>query len=284
MAVRSYCVSASVALGLILAVGSARRAEALDPRDFEVAARYAISFAGVDIGGFDFKARIKDARYKLEGRGKLKALFGALKWDGRMESEGFVNGTTLLPAAYRHKFDTKRKTLFKTKRKSATVDLAFQNGRINLIQVEPPAKTSGRVPLTADHFQDVLDPMSAIMALSALSIENPCNRTVEVFDGKTRFRLAMRYLKRDPTRSKGAAYDYTCGVHYIPVAGHKRSDEEAEHLAKSGDIVVVLRTFPSAQLALAREVRISTLAGTAAATIKDADLVTAGREKSALIR
>lgn len=285
MATRIFQLLASAVTAVVLAIAlMAEPANALDPRDVEVAARYEISFAGLEIGSFDFRAKVKDARYKLEGRGKVKALLGAFKWDGAFESEGFVNGASLLPNAYRHKFHSKRKLLFKTKKKRDTVEMAFRDGRVNGLDVDPPAKTGGRVPIAEEHLRDVLDPLSAIMALSDLSTENPCKRSIEVFDGKTRFRLSLDYAGRDRVSGRGAAYDYECSLRYVPIAGHKQRDEETDHLASRGDIVVVLRTFPSAQLALAREVRISTIAGTAVAKVKDANLVAFGRPKVALIR
>ncbi|MEM7776826.1 MAG: DUF3108 domain-containing protein, partial [Pseudomonadota bacterium] len=249
-----------------------------------IAARYEIGIAGINVGRFTFEANTTKRGYRLSGRGEVKALFGAFKWSGRLKSHGRLTRGGLTPTGYEHQFNSKRKILFKTKRKKRDVKMGFERGRVVALDVSPPAKTKGRVPLLEKHLRGVLDPMSAILMLSRLDGENPCRRKVEVFDGKTRFRLVLSYKGRQRVRGRGAEFDYTCGLRYVPVAGHKRKDEETEHVANNGDISIVLRTFPASKLVVAREVNISTVAGTAFARVTRVDMVTTDRRKVALMR
>ena len=104
------------------------------------------------------------------------------------------------------------------------------------------------------------------MAISRSENANPCGRRLAVFDGKQRFDLVLSFKRQErisetrPTGQPGVAY--VCKVRYLPVAGH-RATEETRAMAASSEIEISLRPVPSANLFVPHEISIPTGAGTA---------------------
>jgi len=101
----------------------------------------------------------------------------------------------------------------------------------------------------------VLDPLSGVMALSLGNIAKPCEQKLPIFDGKQRFDLVF-----SPTgRSKGA--DQVCRVRLVPISGHKKGEGAGSVIA--GDIEVVMRPVPKANILIPYRVTVPTIIGAA---------------------
>lgn len=237
---------------------------------------YNITLSGVSLGKLTFEMNIRGQQYQVRASGAVRAMFGAFKWDGALAGSGRLAAAGPVPAAYDHTFISKRKILFKTKRKTKTVALKFSGNRIVARKVVPPAKTGGRVPVTAAHLKNTLDPISAVLALTQVS-GNPCRHAVEVFDGKTRFRVQLSPKSKTRVRGMANATDFVCTVRYIPIAGHKVGDKETRHMAVSGNISVVFRHYARANLIVPRTVNISTIVGPATVQVSAISVVVADR-------
>ena len=274
---RRAAAAAAVAIAAIGATPSVARAEAAWPR--AVNAHYKVSFAGVSIGGFVFRSKLSGRDYLLEGHAKLSIGFGLLRWEGRAQSSGKLKADVPDPTTYG--LDYRRN------KKAASVKMAFARDRVSSLQIEPPSyQHPDKVPVTGDHTRNVLDPLSAILAVSKVPAgQNPCDRKVPVFDGKQRFDLAFEMLRRQTitdSRPNGTpSVGYVCRVRYKPIAGH-RIDKATTNLAARSDITVLLRPVPAAGLFVPVSVTVPTMAGTATLTSNLVDITTASNQRIAL--
>jgi hypothetical protein len=142
------------------------------------------------------------------------------------------------------------------------------------------------VPVKDQHLKDVLDPLSAVMALLRGGMAQPCGRKLAIFDGKQRFDLLLsprgqrRITETRPSGQPGLAF--VCRVRYVPIAGYKMN-EETKSMAESSGIEVALRPIPTANLLVPYEVTVPTIAGPAKLTSQRIEIETAGRGQIALV-
>lgn len=243
-----------------------------------VAATYKVSFNGFDVGQFKFTSSMAGQSYTLAGNAELSALLGAFTWSSQTRASGSVAGDVPRPAGYT--FD------YRTVQKSGSVKLGFQDGRVSSVSMLPLSNPSpSAVPVRDFHLTDVLDPLTAIMALSR-GKANPCAKKLSIFDGKQRFDLALSFKKQvriPEARPSGQPnLGFVCRVRYIPIAGHRMNDETKQMMANGG-IEIVLRPVPSANLVVPYEITLPTVAGTAVLTSTRVDIVTPGQRQIALV-
>ena len=182
-----------------------------------------------------------------------------VKWSGATNSSGLLTRGEPEPSDYSFKF--------KSSSKSGSVAMSFSKGRVAERTLVPPSSPSAKtVPLTDNHLEGVLDPMSAVLAMTTGHLDNPCDRTVAIFDGKQRFDLALTFRRKERIKEARPSGEpvvaFVCGVRYIPVAGHKDS-KTVRSLAATEGIEVALRPIPSANILIPYEVTLPTFAGSA---------------------
>jgi len=248
------------------------------PWPTRVDALYKVSFNGFEIGDFRFQAAVNGASYTLTGNAELSALLGAFSWSGATRSAGNVAGDQPRPQGY--SFD------FRANQKGGSIRMNFTEGTVSQVLSNPPSTPlPGAVPVRDFHLKDVLDPLTAVMALARGRSSNPCGRKIAVFDGRQRFDLLLSFRRQqrisEMMPSGQPSLVYVCRVRYIPIAGHRNNDETRE-LAASGGIEVALRPVPSANLLVPYQITIPTPAGTAVLTSQRAEIVT-GRRQIALV-
>lgn len=240
----------------------------------KVSAKYKITFNGFDIGSFRFDSSIGPRSYSLTGSAELSALLGAFKWTGATRSSGALAAGEPKPADYAFNY--------KSNSKKGSVAMTFSGGRVANATVVPPSSQSKRtVPLTERHLEGVLDPLSAVMAMSRGRQTNPCGRTISIFDGKQRFDLELSYRRQQnvieakPSGQPGVAF--VCRVRYVPIAGHKDNDETRTMAANTG-IEVALRPIPSANILIPYQITIPTALGSAVLTSQRVEITTGMRQ------
>jgi hypothetical protein len=245
-----------------------------------VAAVYKITLGGLEVGSFHFESTVNEQSYTLSGSAELRALLGIFNWQGVTRSSGSVAGERPKPTAYT--FD------FKSNSKSGSVKISFNDAGVsNVTSVPPHAPSRASVPVREHHLKDVLDPLSAVMALTRARPSNPCGRKISIFDGKQRFDLVFSFRRREriaearPSGQPGIGY--VCRVRYIPLAGHKNNDETRQMVSNTG-IEVALRPVPSAYLLIPYQITIPTIAGPAVLISQRVDITTPGMRQIALVR
>jgi len=257
-------VTASVVLAL---AGSPAIAQSWPSR---VDATYRIAFNGFDIGRFQFRVDITGSSYTASGDAQLSALLGAFKWDGATRSSGTLPSAGPRPAGYT--FD------FSGVGKSGSIKLGFQQGNITSVSSVPPTPPEpGTVALRAADLKSVLDPLSAVLAISRTQGTSPCDRRIPVFDGKQRFDLAFSFLRQQAmgaARANGQpSVAVVCRVRFVPIAGH-RMTAETKHMASTDGIEVSFRPVPSAAIHVPYHISIPTGAGPATLTSERVTIVT----------
>jgi hypothetical protein len=134
--------------------------------------------------------------------------------------------------------------------------------------------------------KDVLDPLTAIMALSRSKGDNPCGRKVSIFDGKQRFDLLLSYRRQlkvaEAVPSGQPEVAVVCAVRYVPIAGHKPHEKSSISPGDSG-IEVAFRPIPSANLVVPYQITIPTLFGSAVLTAQRVEIVAPGMKQIALV-
>ena len=251
-------------------LGVGPQVNAAEPWPRQVDATYNIAFNGIDIGKFEFRVDITGTDYTATGDARLSALFGAFKWQGATRSSGALEGLLSKPAGYTFDFDGAGK--------AGSIKMGFKAGSVANVSILPPRPPQpGTIPVREPHLKDVLDPLSAVMALSRSANANPCGRRLALFDGVARFDLVLTYLRQErvaetrPSGQPGVAY--VCRVRYVPIAGH-RASEETRHMASTDGIELALRPVPSADLFVPYRITIPTIAGSATLTSERVNIVT----------
>jgi hypothetical protein len=246
----------------------------------EVRATYRVDFNGFDIGTFQFTANVAGSRYSAKGEAQLSALLGAFKWRGVSSSSGVLSSDTPRPSAYT--FD------FAGTGREGTTRMAFTGDGITSLAHSPPyVPKPNTVPVRESHLKGVLDPLSAVMAMSRSAGENPCQRRLAIFDGKQRFDLVLSYKRQErvaearPSGQPGVAF--VCRVRYQPIAGHRSDDDSTDRMAKESGIEISLRPVPSAGLFIPHTITLPTGAGPATLTSQRVDIVGPRNEQIALM-
>ncbi|MGH6816982.1 MAG: DUF3108 domain-containing protein [Hyphomicrobiaceae bacterium] len=262
-----------------------RPAAALEPWPSQVSAIYRVEAPVFgNIGTFQFESKMTGKTYTVKGQGQLGGGVGAFSWKGTLSGSGTVASDTPKPADY--SFDYRSYRLFKGT-KEGSVRMAFDGTGVTRHVVQPPNHPHpDAVPVKDAHLKDVLDPLTAVMALTRAKGDNPCGRSVAVFDGKHRFDLRFEFRKQqriaEAKPSGQPDLGFVCTVRYRPVAGHRMNEETKALTAETG-IEVTFRPVPSAHLAIPYKIVIPLPLGTAVLTAVRVDIVTAGQKQIALI-
>jgi len=201
-------------------------------------------------------------------------LMGAFQWKGVSRTSGQATDAALKPGAFG--FD------FSSSLKSGSVAMGFANGSVKSVSIDPPAPTApDTVPVKSEHLVNVLDPLSALLALTQDKGGEPCNRRLAIFDGKQRFDLQLIYRRQEPIEGSSDTAS-VCRVKYIPIAGFRQTEETA-NLARSTGIEISFRQAPGARLFVPQKIVLPTLAGTAEIALERIDIDTPGSGQVALI-
>lgn len=225
-----------------------------------VDASYKITLNGFDLGTFRFKSDVGRSRYTLDTDVEISALLGVFHWKGVTRSSGVVTAKAPQPSDFR--FD------YESSVRSGSVAMGFGAEGLERLTVLPTtAEAPDTVPLTRAHLKDVVDPLSAILAITHSDAPSPCGRKVAIFDGKQRFDLDLRFSRKEPVPGVAGEMAVVCRVKYTPIAGY-RPTEETRQLAASNAIEIAFRVLPAAKLMLPQSVAVPTAAGEARITLE----------------
>lgn len=253
-----------------LSASAAEPATAISPA--QVDANYQVTLNGFDIGSFRYSSNVTRDHYALDTDVELSALLGVFHWKGVTRSSGNIVADKALPAGFRFDFDSTVK--------SGSVQMAFDGAGVKLVSVQPTtADPADMVPLEPQHLKGVLDPLTAIMALTQTAAATPCGRSVSIFDGKQRFDLILRYAR---SVRIGNETGVVCRVKYVPIGGYRANDETRAIAANNG-IEITFRPVPRAKIMLPQMVAVPTAAGTAQLTLTHVDIRTEDNRKVALV-
>jgi hypothetical protein len=140
----------------------------------------------------------------------------------------------------------------------------------------PPEDVSAKaIPVKPEQLKGVLDPLSAVMGLSLGNLANPCARKLPIYDGKQRFDVVFTPLRR-------AGADHVCSVRLVPISGHKPGGGSASVI--DGNIELVMRPVPQANVVIPYSVTVPTIVGTAVLISERVDITMPDQQRIALRR
>jgi hypothetical protein len=241
----------------------------------EVAATYDVAINGFGIGTFHFNSNVTRGQYTLDTDVELSALLGIFRWKGSTRSSGTITANKPTPAGFLFEFES-------SSRRGA-IKMGFNEAGVQNVSVLPGAVTTpDTVPLKEQHLKGVLDPLTAILALTHVPGVSPCARRLPVFDGLQRFDLVLSYRRHVPIAEGQQEMAIVCRVKYVPVAGY-RANEETRNLANNVGIEITFRPVPSAKLMLPQAIVVPTAAGNVELTLTKVGIKTPDRGQIALV-
>lgn len=218
----------------------------------EVDATYKITLNGFDLGNFRFGSNVDHERYTLDTDVELSALLGVFHWKGTTRSTGTFAANKPKPQGFLFEFASSAK--------SGSVKMGFGESGVEQVTAQPVMLAEpDEIPLTSAHLKGVIDPLTAIMAMTHTDAANPCGHTYAIFDGKQRFDLDLVFARQQPLAGT-REIQQVCRVKYHPIAGYAPTPETSA-LANSDEIEIAFRPVPQAHLMLPQSISVPTPVG-----------------------
>jgi len=195
--------------------------------------KFDVNYGGLRIGNLTFTIEIAGDGYALKANGKtagVARLFSRGK--GSFTSEGRFEGAAVIAAKHEIQVTEKGKT--------AKLSMTFDNGDLKNVTASPKKKSrTGKdyIPILDEQLKSIIDPASSIVVpttKNASSGRDVCGRTLNVYDGETRFDIVLSYKSTRPISAKGyKGLAYVCKFMYVPIAGHKKGHKSVEIMRKN---------------------------------------------------
>lgn len=249
-------------LGLLAVLGLAPAAARAAPATAEaIRIRYAVSLIGLPIGTAIISGWVAPTDYRVELSTRLSGLASLLSSSrGAATATGVLSGSRALPATYA--------TTSANAQQSRTIRMAMKAGTVQDVDISPPFDPYiTRVPVTAADKRNIVDPLSALVmtvpGTADLAGPAACDRTVPVFDGATRFDLALTYAGTRHVQNRGFNGTVAvCTVRYVPISGHRADGRATQFMADNKDIEVWLAPVAGTRVVFPFRISVLTLLGT----------------------
>lgn len=222
-------IAAVGALALCSSLALASGAGATSKRDMALKADYDVRVGGLPIATATFDASLDGEDYKVhvtaDGREWTSAI---LNFVVNVKSEGEIAGERPYPRYFIT--DTTAKQEWARK-----VELFYSTpGAAPTVEAVPPYKFKKKTAVPVPEFdrQNTQDPVSAVL-VPVRTGENPCARTIPVFDGRRRYNFEMTPAYEEAYRLPGETRDsrgrvtesdeiaaHVCDVRFVPVSGY----------------------------------------------------------------
>ena len=242
---------------LVLAAGLL----ALPARADSFTATYNVSLIGLPIGTARIAADLSPTRYKIEASAKLSGFASMVSNSrGAANGSGAIVAGRIAPAGYA--------TTASNSVMTRTVRMSLAGNAVTGIDISPPFEDRpDRVPITDKDKRGILDPVGAfvITVPGEAPLVGPaaCNRTIPIFDGYTRFDIALTYVGQRNVAAKGYAGPVAvCAARYQPIAGHRPNRPATRFMIDNTDLEVWLAPVESARVLMPYRLSVRTMIGT----------------------
>lgn len=244
---------ARLAAALLFGVAGSAQAETLK-------AHYSLRLMGLSIGSAFASGVVEPQTYRVDISMKTTGLANLVNdTRGAATASGGLTAVGPSPSTYANTTSNSDET--------RTVRMALASNAVRAVEVKPePWDADARVPVSESAKKRVVDPVSAlIMSVPPghdLTGPAACNRTISVFDGVTRFDVALSYAGAQQARTKGYSGPVAvCAARYTPIAGHRPDSRSTRYLAENRDMNVWLAPLPEAHVVVPIHIDIRTGAG-----------------------
>ena len=203
---------------------------------------FTVYFGALPVGEATFDIHADDTGYRLKGSGRTVGIVELFApGTGSVMSEGRIVGD--------HVIAVKNAIHFSEREKKKNFEMEFSDGNVSRVAYQPDdrKKKDGPqwVPVTEDQLRAVVDPASGLVVPVAPERANDphavCDRTLNVYDGDTRYDIALAYKATKTVTTEGyKGFTYVCQLRYIPIAGHRRNQRNIEYMSSNKDMEVWL--------------------------------------------
>lgn len=226
-----------------------------------VRVRYSVRMIGLPLGTAAFKGSVDGAAYQVAADAKLTGIAAFVSSSqGAATATGAMAQGRVAPATYANTSANSKET--------RTVRMAMTAGTVKGVDIAPPVDDSpGRIPLTEAHKRNIVDPLSSLImpVAGGESMVGPaaCNRTLPIFDGFTRFDVALSYVGTRQVRTVGYSGPVSvCSARYLPIAGHKPDRKQTQFMVDNRQMEVWLAPLPAARVVVPYRISVATMIGT----------------------
>jgi len=205
-------------------------------------AAYSVYLTGIPVGRASVNIDLSDSGFSVSGSARTARFIRILsKGEGSANVRGTFQANRILSSVFSGRYASSRR--------EQKIEISMESGTVKNVSIEPPlpAIDERRVAITKESRKNVVDPLSAAIALVSSNADklSPefCNRTLPVFDGRYRFDVVLSYLRAETMAAASGGYSgpaLVCRVRYVPVAGHRKDAEAVGQMAKNRDMLVWL--------------------------------------------
>ena len=254
---RTVLTRTVLALGSALALTSHRSGGAY--AQARLGASYTISVARIPVGKITWSAEIGAEGFTTSGSGEAAGVASlAVSGKGTAAARGIVKDGRL---------DTTNFTSDVTRgNEKSDMAMVLDHGSVIEIKAEAPAPGDDRVPVTAAHRQNIVDPLTAWLIPAGDGdglAREACDRTLPIFDGQRRFDLKLAFRRMDKVKAdkgyQGPAV--VCSVTFQPIAGHRASSALVKFLSQGRDIELWLAPVTGVRLLAPFRVSVASMLG-----------------------
>lgn len=182
--------------------------------------RYSIRLLGLSLGSASLRGSVDSTGYRLEALAKLTGVASVVSnARGAANSSGlFVQGR-VAPNGFA--------TTSVNSQSTRTIRIAMQAGAVKASEILPPFESPpDRIPVLESQIRSVIDPLSGLLmpVAAGAPVAGPagCERSVPVFDGWTRFDIALSFAGLRNMKIKGYNGPVAvCAARYVPISGHR---------------------------------------------------------------
>jgi hypothetical protein len=228
----------------------------------KLAARYALSLAGLTIGEGEWNVDIGKDRYVAASSGRFFGMWRLiLGGDIFASTHGTMGQARLVPSGYTANFSSDEDVV--------DVRMGFQNGVVSALETKPPppAVPDG-IPVSPAHLRGAVDPLTAglIPVPGTADVLTPavCQHTLPIFDGSHRFDAALSFKRMDNVTAtagyQGAAV--VCAMTYRPIAGYRPGAFRVDYLQKNRDMEMWFAPIAGTRVVAVVRISVPTTFGT----------------------
>ncbi|MDB5571161.1 MAG: hypothetical protein JWN93_2344 [Hyphomicrobiales bacterium] len=221
---------------------------------------YSVRLIGLSLGTAGLSATVDRANYKVDVSAQLSGLAAAVsRSEGAASAYGNISNGRILAETYA--------TTTSNSKETRTVRMAMNAGSVRAVEIAPPfEEPPGRVPVTEAHKRGVVDPLSALVmpatAEGPLVGPNACNRSIPVFDGYTRFDVALRFVGVRDVQARGYSGPVAiCSARYRPISGHRPDRPSTKFMIDNRDMEVWLMPLEGARALAPFRISVKTMIG-----------------------
>jgi hypothetical protein len=223
--------------------------------------KYKVSLIGLPIGAASLDADLSPTHYTIKADAKLTGLAKMVSnARGASVGHGAIVGGRVSPEDFA--------TIAASPSMTRTIRMALAGNAVTGVDISPPFEEKpDRIPLGPHDQRDVVDPVGAVIIPGPTSGPTlspaACNRRIAIFDGYTRFDIALSYVGERNVKAKGYEGPVAvCAARYVPISGHSANRPATKFMADNKDLEVWLAPIESDHVLMPFRVSVRTMVGT----------------------